>query len=53
MREILSGERLSVVNLVRLLEAGTPMTLVAVLVLVYGSKLGKNDLSFSIMWPSS
>ena len=38
MRGTLFGERLSAVNLVRLLEAGTPATLGVVLVLVYGRK---------------
>ena len=38
MRGHLSGERLFAVNLVRLLEIGTPTTLGVVLVLVYGRK---------------
>ena len=52
MKGTLYGERLSAINLVRLLEAGTIATLGEVLVLVYERKLGKNNLSFSKARPS-
>ena len=47
-----SGERLLAACLERLLKAGTLATSGVVLVLGYGRKLGKNDLSFSKMRPS-
>ena len=52
MRGTPSGERLSIVNSVRLLEVGTLVILGVVLVLVYGRKLEKNDMSFSKVQPS-
>ena len=52
MRGTPYGERLFVVNLVRLLEVGTLATLGVVLVSVYGRKSGKNDMSFSKTRPS-
>ena len=52
MIENLYGERLFVVNLVKLLEVGTPAISGEVLGLVYGRKLGNNGLSFSTMRPS-
>ena len=40
------GERLSAVNLGRLMEVGTPVILEAVMRLVYGRKLGNSGLFF-------
>ena len=52
MRGTPFGERLCIVNSVRLVDVGTLATLGVVLMLVYGRKLGKNDMSFSKMQPS-
>ena len=52
MRGMPYRERLLVANLMRLLGASTVATLGVVLVLVYGRKSGKNDLSFFKTWLS-
>ena len=49
MRGTPFGERLSVVNLVKVLEVGTLRALGEVLVSTYGRKSGKNGMFFSKM----
>ena len=46
MTEIRFGERLFVVNLARLMEAGIPVTSEVVMGIVYGRKVGKSGLVF-------